>query len=171
MAGICYFSPLLHQISWEAEVNMRQRGFTLIELLVAVAIVAILATVAVASYQDHIRRSARADAKAVLMEAAGFMERFYTTNGRYTTDAAGTTAPALTGLTQSPKDGAARYIISVSAIAAQTYTLQAAPTGAQTGDVCGNLTLTHTGVKGVSADADGDGTVGDPDDIQTCWNR
>ena len=56
----------------------RARGFTLIELLVAIAIVAILATVAVASYQDHIRRSARADAKAVLMEAAGFMERFYT---------------------------------------------------------------------------------------------
>ena len=149
----------------------RARGFTLIELLVAIAIVAILATVAVASYQDHIRRSARAEAKAVLMEAAGFMERFYTTNGRYSTDAAGTTAPALTGLTQSPKEGTARYNISVSAIGAQSYTLQAAPTGAQTGDACGNLTLTHTGVKGVSADADGDGTVGDADDIQICWNR
>jgi type IV pilus assembly protein PilE len=152
-------------------VKASSQGFTLIELLVAVAIVAILATIAVASYQDHTRRSARADAKAVLMEAAGFMERFYTTNGRYSTDAAGTTAPSLTGLTQAPKEGAARYNIIVSAISAQTYTLQAAPTGAQTGDVCGNLTLTHTGVKGVSADADGDGTVGDADDIQMCWNR
>jgi type IV pilus assembly protein PilE len=139
---------------------MRQRGFTLIELLVAVAIVAILATVAVASYQDHIRRSARADAKAVLMEAAGFMERFYTTNGRYTT-AAGD-APALTGLTQSPKDGTARYNITVSAIAAQAYILQATPTGAQAGDPCGTLTLTHTGVKGVT---------GATATVEECWNR
>lgn len=151
--------------------NTRERGFTLIELLVAIAIVAILATVAVASYQDHIRRSARADAKAVLMEAAGFMERYYTTNGRYSTDAAGTTAPALTGLTQSPKEGNARYNITVSAIAAQSYTLQAVPTGAQANDPCGNLTLTHTGVRGVSKDVDGDGTAGDADDIQSCWNR
>ncbi len=139
---------------------MQARGFTLIELLVAVAIVAILATVAVASYQDHIRRSARADAKAVLMEAAGFMERFYTTNGRYTTAAGG--APALTGLTQSPKQGDARYNISVSAVAAQSYTLQAAPTGAQTGDPCGTLTLTHTGQKGIT----GAGMT-----VAECWNR
>lgn len=151
--------------------NTRERGFTLIELLVAIAIVAILATVAVASYQDHIRRSARADAKAVLMEAAGFMERYYTTNGRYSTDAAGTTAPELTGLTQSPKEGNARYNITVSAITAQSYTLQAAPTGAQANDPCGNLTLTHTGVRGVWKDVDGVRTEGDADDIQSCWNR
>ena len=149
---------------------MQQRGFTLIELLVAIAIVAILAAVAVPFYQDRTRSSARADAMAVLMEAAGFMERFYTTNGRYTTDAAGTTAPALTGLTQSPRDGAARYTISVSATA-QAYTLRAVPTGTQTGDVCGELTLTHTGVKGVSGNPDGDGTAGDADDIRICWNR
>ncbi len=147
------------------------QGFTLIELLVAVAIVAILATIAVASYQDHTRRSARAEAKAVLMEAAGFMERFYTTNGRYSTDAAGTTAPALTGLTQAPKEGTARYTITVSAITAQSYTLQAAPTGTFTDPECGNLTLTHTGVKGVSGDANGNGTAGDAEDVQQCWNR
>jgi type IV pilus assembly protein PilE len=141
-------------------VKSRARGFTLIELLVAIAIVAILATVAVASYQDHIRRSARADAKAVLMEAAGFMERFYTTHGRYTTDAEGTTAPALTGLTQSPKEGTARYNISVSAIGAQSYTLHAIPTDPDSDPECGTLTLTHTGVKGSSA-----GTV------DVCWNR
>ena len=150
---------------------MQQRGFTLIELLVAIAIVAILATVAVTSYQDHIRRSARADAMAVLMEAAGSMERFYTTNGRYTTDAPVNPHPALTGLTQSPRDGAARYTISFLNISAQAYTLRAVPTGAQTGDVCGELTLTHTGVKAVSGDADGDGTAGDADDIRICWNR
>lgn len=159
--------------------NRRERGFTLIELLVAVAIVAILATVAVASYQDHIRRSARADAKAVLMEAAGFMERFYTTNGRYTTDAAGTTAPALTGLTQSPKEGTARYNISLATVAVnatdpaapnnvfaasgpQGYTLQAVPVGAQVGDACGTLLIDHTGRRGVT----GVGAT-----VAECWQR
>lgn len=141
------------------------QGFTLIELLVAVAIVAILATIAVASYQDHTRRSARAEAKAVLMEAAGWLERSYTTTGNYNA-----TLPA--GYSKSPKEGTARYTISLTVTnVGQGYTLQAAPTGSFSDPECGNLTLTHTGVKGVSADADGDGTVGDADDIQMCWNR
>jgi type IV pilus assembly protein PilE len=139
--------------------NRRQGGFTLIELLVAIAIVGILVSVAAVSYQDHIQRSARADAKAVLMELASWMERYYTTNGRYSTDAAGTTPPALP-VTQAPKSGAARYNITVSAIGAQSYTLRARPTGAQTGADCGDLTLTHTGVQGVSS-----GNVAD------CWQR
>jgi type IV pilus assembly protein PilE len=158
-------------------VKSRARGFTLIELLVAIAIVAILATVAVASYQDHIRRSARAEAKAVLMEAAGFMERFYTTNGRYDEDTAGNAV--VLPVTQSPKDGAARYNISLAAVAvnatdpaapnnvfsasgAQNYTLQAIPTGAQAGDVCGTLLLDHIGRKGVTGIG---ATVAD------CWQR
>ncbi|MCS6787332.1 MAG: type IV pilin protein [Thiobacillaceae bacterium] len=137
------------------------RGFTLLELLVAVAIVAILSTVAIVSYQEHIRRSARAEAKAVLLEAAAFMERFYTANGRYTTDAAGTTAPALTGLTQSPKEGQARYTISFQAIAAQSYVLRAQPTGTHSDPDCGTLTLTHTGVRGATG----------PKGTTECWQR
>lgn len=138
----------------------RAHGFTLIELLVAIAIVAILTTIAVASYQDHTRRSARAEAKAVLMEAAGFMERFYTTNGRYSTDAAGTTAPALTGMTQAPKEGTARYSIGFQAIAPQSYTLRAVPTGGYTDPECGTLTLNHAGVKGSTSGS-----------VEQCWNR
>jgi len=134
------------------------KGFTLIELLVAVAIVGILTAVAVASYQEYVARSARADAKAVLMEAVGWMERNYTLTTRYN-QAPNGDAIATPPITQSPKTGTARYNITFSAISAQGYTLQAAPTGAQTGDACGNLTLTNTNAMGAG------GSVAD------CWQR
>jgi len=56
------------------------KGFTFIELLVAIMIVSILSVVAVSSYQDYTLRTQRADAKAVLLEAAARLERNYTGN-------------------------------------------------------------------------------------------
>jgi len=134
------------------------KGFTLIELLVAIMIVGILSAVAVSSYQDYTRRAQRADAKAVLLEVAGWMERNYTATGLYNVDPAGA-AIAATPITQSPKDGTARYAISFSAIAAQSFTAQAVPATADA--ECGTLTLDNLGVQTES----GTGTVAD------CWQR
>ena len=127
------------------------RGFTLIELMIVVAVIAILAAIAYPSYQDSIRKSRRADAKAVLLQAAQWMERFYTENHRYDQNRAGT-AVALP-FTRSPIDGSTQYYdISLAAVAQNTFTLNAAPTSGadQTKDKCKTLTLTSTGVKGVS---------------------
>lgn len=138
-------------------------GFTLIELLVAVAILGILVTVAAVSYQEHVMRSARADAKAVLMETAGWLERFYTTNGRYNN--ADDSLPQLP-FPRVPKGaavGAQRFDITVNVPAGgQSYTLSAAPVNAQAGDACGTLTLTNTGVMGVT----GAGAT-----VAECWQR
>ncbi len=123
----------------------REAGFTLIELMIVVAIVGILVVVAYPSYADYVRRSARAEAKGILLENAQFMERWYTTNGTYV----GATLPVV----QSPRTGVARYTLSFAAgPAAATYTLQAVPvTGsAQAGDSCGTLTLNQAGAKDVS---------------------
>jgi type IV pilus assembly protein PilE len=81
------------------------KGFTLIELVIVVAIVAILATIAYPSYQDSVRKSRRADAKGVLMEAAQWMERFYTENNRYDQTRAGVAVALPASLQTSPKEG------------------------------------------------------------------
>ena len=138
-------------------VNRKQQlGFTLIELMIVVAIVAILAAIAYPSYQNQVQKTRRADAQAGLTELAQFMERYYTSNGRYVDG--GGSGPALP-FTETPKDpGTKFYDLSLSAVSATGFTLQAAPKNGQSSDPCGTLTLTNTGQKGVSS-----GTVAD------CW--
>ncbi len=109
-------------------------GFTLIELMIVVAIVAILASVALPSYQDSVRKTRRAEAQAHLMELASFMERTFTENNSY----AGATVAA-SGITDDS------YALTIPTLTATTYTLTATPDSAQSADSCGTMTITQTG--------------------------
>jgi type IV pilus assembly protein PilE len=121
------------------------RGFTLIELMVTVAAIAILASVAYPSYLGHIQSSRRANAKADLVELAGFMERFFTENNRYDQDLSGT-ATALP-FNQSPQDGTAKYY-NIGLVAGQTtYTLRATPIAGTPQASDGYLELLATGAR------------------------
>jgi len=122
-------------------------GFTLIELMIVVAIIGILAMVAYPSYLESVKRGQRSSARTSMLESQQFMERFYAANSRYTTDEAGTVSPTLPARLQAVPTEAPRYNLSVVATL-NGYTLTATPIAT---DKCGDLTLTHTGVKGRSA--------------------
>jgi len=123
-------------------------GFTLIELMVTVAIVAILATIAIASYDFAMVKARRGAAEGCLQEAAQFMERFYTTNLAYDKDSGGgnVSAPACS------QDVSPFYTVSFATgePTPTTYALQAVPTSAQKDSRCGTLSINHRGQKGAT---------------------
>lgn len=134
----------------------RASGFTLIELMITVAIVGILAAIAYPSYVEYAERGRRNDAKAVLLEAAQYMERHFSQSGTYV----GATLPA--ALSKSPKEGAAWYNITASGVAASTYTLTATPKSGWTPRKCGSLTINQLGVKGKTSSSE---------TVEECWSR
>ncbi|MCP5419935.1 MAG: prepilin-type N-terminal cleavage/methylation domain-containing protein [Gammaproteobacteria bacterium] len=122
-------------------------GFTLVELMIVVAIVAILAAIAHPAYQEQIRKSRRGDAKATLLKNAQFMETVYTENKTYQPGGANPTLQYL----ESPDEGTKAYDLSLidASTTDTSFLLQAVPTGQQTGNRCGKLTLSNDGTKGV----------------------
>ena len=131
-------------------------GFTLIEVMIVVVIIGILAAIAYPSYQEHVRKAKRADAQAALMELSQFMERHYTATGNYS----GAALP----FAAAPKDGGNKsYDLAFAAGSptANSYELEAIPTGSMANDKCGTLTLANTGAKGQDAGAS----------MADCWRR
>jgi len=146
----------------------RSKGFTLIELMIVVAIVAVLAAIAYPSYKEHVRKGRRADAQAVLVESAQYMERLYSEHFSYLEDREGNNLPGLPdSLTRAPKKQSATdvngkfYEVQLAARADTTFSLEAVPLGDQTDDRCGTLTLDNTGKKGTKVTGMS---------VSECWN-
>ena len=135
-------------------------GFSLLELMIAVVIVGIITSIAYPSYQNHMTSARRTDAQSVLMEAAQFMERFYTENNRYDQDTGGTAVALPAELTEAPRDaGTKAYDITVQASAASTFTLRATPKNMQAGD--GFIEITNTFAKAWDRNNSGAITAGE----------
>jgi len=135
--------------------KFRSRGFTLIELMIVVAIIGILAVIVYPTYERQIQKSRRAQAKADLTELAQGLEREFTVNRSFS----GYALPFAT----SPREASSVVAYNVAGVInAGDYVLAAAATGPQATDVCGDLTLSNTGVKTHTTGDDADcnwGTV------------
>ncbi len=119
-------------------VSRRARGITLIELLVAVAIIAILSAVVFPNYSRYQLRSYRAQVFTDLASCALAAERVRTNTFSYVTiNNAGVPAADVCP-TRSPADATAdidaRYLITVTAADATTFTLRATPINGQVDD-------------------------------------
>jgi type IV pilus assembly protein PilE len=128
------------------------KGFTLIELITVLLIISVLAIISFPLYTQHLVEAQRDSAKASLLDLASRMENYYLANGSYE---AATLAEL--GVNELTEDGG--YSLAINTASLTSYSLSATPTEAQNDPVCGNLTLTETGQKGMS----GTGTM------SQCW--
>jgi type IV pilus assembly protein PilE len=148
------------------QMDKKNRGFTLIEVMIVVAIVGILAAIAIPSYLESVRKSARADARAAILTMMQQQERFFTQNNRYQL---------------VPLAGAIGFknYSGDAGLAGAKWALAAGPCGTDVSLAnCVRITATHnggwtdTGVTSIAFDSRGQSncfpvTV----DPRTCWPR
>jgi type IV pilus assembly protein PilE len=122
-----------------------QSGFTLIELMIVVAVIGLLTTIALPSYNGYVARGKRAEARAEVLKAEGWLERYYTENNRYSDTPTSTVNAAFSSRFGAvPASGAANYNITL-AVTSTTYTVTATRAGSMASDNCGNYTKTNSG--------------------------
>ncbi|MEE4294779.1 MAG: type IV pilin protein [Xanthomonadales bacterium] len=131
-------------------VQSNHGGVTLIDIMVALAISAVLLSIAVPAYQGYIERSHRAQAVRVLLESAACQERMRAGSGFYDT----------TRCAMPRAEGYRFEILPPNKTSTLEFRLVAIPAGELADDHCGALSLDHVGTRSAGA-----GT----DRVSDCW--
>jgi type IV pilus assembly protein PilE len=150
------------------------RGFTLIELMVTIVVIAILAAIAIPSYQNSVRHSRRTDAKSALLDLAAREQNLYATTTAYGSTPA---SVGYSGAAFPVTVGSGYYSVNVTltaAVAPTSSTVTGTPAGftlvatpvagtTQAGDTaCASFTLTSAGQQSAL-------TSGGTDNTSICW--
>jgi type IV pilus assembly protein PilE len=130
---------------------------TFFKLTTTVVAAAVVTATALPLYNDHVKRTHRAHARAALLNAAQWMERTATARGRYPI------AAAIPG--EVLRVEGERYAIAAISNDGMAYTLTAVPNAAQTDDRCGAYRINQAGTRLQIATAE----VPIPLGPLTCW--
>lgn len=112
-------------------------GVTLIETLIALVLVAIIAAIALPSYQSFVQRGQRAEARDALMRIGILQEKYKGNHAVY--------ASSIEELGLGTDSLGSMYRLQISSASTKGFTALATPTGRQAGDECKGFVLNERG--------------------------
>jgi type IV pilus assembly protein PilE len=137
------------------------RGFTLVELLIAMAIAAILASIAVPSFADALRRARRVDAVGALLQLQLAEERWRADHSRY--------SEAVAELCMAAATASGTYVVAIQEADESGFVATATAASLQAGDApCRVLKLVARGGQVIHASQDANG-VESSGPRNRCW--
>lgn len=119
---------------------LRQRGVTLLELMITLVVLALIASIALPTYDTFVQRTRRSEAREALADLAARQEQFYLDNKTYAT--------SLGDLGRDTTTANGYFAISIPSATVNAYSLRATAQGTQTKDTdCTTMTLTSLNAK------------------------
>lgn len=130
---------------------MKSKGFSLIEVMIVIAILGILVSVALPSYNSYIIRSKRTECRAAIMQVMQQQERYFTQQNTYLAYASNATSIPIKQFSGDNLVNSACTIKS-EACSGSVITACVLVTGipAYTDPVVGEITMQSDGTKGCS---------------------